>query len=286
MATTFSSAVDVAGLQEALLQMAARCADEQNRLGAEVLHLASALIRAAIPVRQVGASAEPPSSDTPLLETLALWRDTYADLLAAMAPAVDGLRMRLEGEQPATQKDSLPARAMALANQSQSASEALRRANQSLREEIAVMLREASRHGALERELQLKKARHAIQLVNAKTAQSALEALEFESAQTVAKVEELQQRLKLSSSTPDEITRLEAEVLQAEALHRDLSKQLGKLEEKHSALSAQHRELPDRIQKTERLIFGLQNSRSQSLILEINEIWSRVKRLHEEAMGQ
>jgi predicted nucleic acid-binding Zn-ribbon protein len=171
--------------------------------------------------------------------------------------------------------------AMALANQSQTASDALQRANQSLREEIASLFREASRHGALERELQLKKVRHAIELGNVKAAQNALDALEFESAQTAHKVKELQERLNLASSTPEEISRLEVEVRQAEALHRELSKHLPELEEKHSALSAQLRELPERIQKTERLILDLQKSRKQALIHEINEIWDRVKRLHE-----
>jgi hypothetical protein len=281
VAKKLSSSVDVASFQEALLQMAAQCTEEQNSLGVEVLNLAGALVRAAMPAPHPVSTTHPHPSNTPLPEALVLWRDTYAGLLAAMAPAADGLRMPLQGEQPSTQQDSLPAMAMALANQSQTASEALQRANQSLREEIASLFREASRHGALERELQLKKVRHAIELGNAKAAQNALDALEFESAQTAHKVKELQERLNLASSTPDEISRLEVEVRQAEASHRDLSKHLGELEEKHSALSAQLRELPERIQKTEHLIFDLQKSRKQALIYEINEIWDRVKRLHE-----
>ena len=263
-----------------MLQLAARRAGAPDALGAEVLRLAAALCNAAA-LPTASSLGQRGMADRPAPEALMRWRDACAELLAAIAPAVEGINAALKGELPNTRDDSLTARATELTAQSRSASEAMSQECRGLREQTTALLRESSRWGALERELQLKRSRLADHLDRAKAAENALAALDVESSEIVRKIEDLQERLRLAKRTPEEISRIEEEVAQAEAQHRSLSARLAELEDKHSRLQGQKRELPERIAKTERLIRELRNSPEQALFEQISEIWERVKRQHE-----
>ncbi len=280
MAQKHHPSLEIADIQESLLQLAARRAGASDALGAEVLRLAAALCNAAA-LPTTGSLRQRDTPDRPTPEALLRWRDACAELLAAIAPAVDGINTALSGELPNTRDDSLTARATELTAQSRSTAEAMSQQCRVLREQTAALLRESSRWGALERELQVKRSRLADHVDRAKAAENALAALDAESSQTVRKIEDLQDRLRLAKRTPEEISRLEVEVGRAEAQHRSLAARLAELEDRHSRLKSQTTELPARIVKTEGLIRDLCNSPEQALAEQIREIWERVKRQHE-----
>jgi chromosome segregation ATPase len=280
LAQKHNQSLEISDIQEALLQLAARHASEPDALRTEVLRLASALINAAA-IPSLAKASKRNESNSPPPEALTQWRESCARFLAAIAPAMEGLNGVLRGETPNAKDDSLAARVTQLSAQTRESTETMAKSCQILREQTSALLREASRFGALERELQLKKARFADQVARATAAENAIKTLDAEADLTASKIEELQIRLRLASRTPEEISRLEEEVNQAEASDRDLAKQLGDLEEKHSILLAQTRTLPERIEKTERLISDLRQSPAHALIEQINEIWERVRRLHE-----
>ena len=280
MAQKHHPSLEIADIQESLLQLAARRAGASDALGAEVLRLAAALCNAAA-LPTTGSLGQRGTTDHPTPEALLRWRDACAELLAAIAPAVDGMNTALSGELPNTRDDSLTARATELTAQSRSTAEAMSQQCRVLREQTAALLRESSRWGALERELQVKRSRLADHVDRAKAAENALAALDAESSQTVRKIEDLQDRLRLAKRTPEEISRLEVEVGRAEAQHRSLAARLAELEDRHSRLKSQATELPARIVKTEGLIRDLCNSPEQALAEQIREIWERVKRQHE-----
>ncbi len=279
MAKKHNTALELSDIQEALLQIAARRAGESDALGAEVLRLAAAISNAVVlsaPPNESRSDNAPPAP-----AALVLWRDACAELLAALAPAVDGGRGHLGGHQPSTRYDSLPARAMELVSQTRTASDELRRACQSLREQVAGLLREASHHGALERELQLKRSAIADLSNRAKAAEAALAALDSENGQILCRIEDLQNRFRLAGQTPEQIARFEQEVKVAEARHQNLSDHLKSLQDTLRNLELQNRALPERIEKTESLIRDLRESPERALVEQIDEIWRRLKRFHE-----
>lgn len=280
MAQKHNQPLEISDIQEALLQLAARHACEPDPLRAEVLRLAAALINAAA-ISSPSEAAKGVKANSPHPETLTQWRESCARFLAAIAPAVEGLNGALRGETPNTRDDSLVACATQLAGQTKDSTETLTKNWQTLQQETSALLREASRYGALERELQMKKARLADQVARATAAENAIKALDSDADLTLRKIEDLQVRLRLASRTPEEIARLEDEVIWAETLQRELTNKHSELEEKHSLLMTQTRALPERIEKTERLISDLRHSPENQLIAQINEIWERVRRLHE-----
>ncbi len=271
MAKTLDRPLDTGRIRADLLKLAAQCSQDEMPDRTSALRLAAALIAIA------GSQTESDSTDS----TFETWRRQCGDVLTALAPALESVGSARRGNPEPASRESLVAVTRSLVMTAASAADALYGQCQRLREEGSQLLRAASQCGAAERSLGIEKARLAEQLKRTAAAEAALQALGPEEIEIVRRVADLQERLRIAQRTPEDVTRLEAEVHQAETRAKELHVRHQALGEALSTLQAEDASLIERLAHTESAIRELEQSPNREIAALIREIWARIRALQE-----